>query len=144
MASVTAAQAGNTTVTNTRTPFDFAEFVPCANGGLGEVVDVTADIHQLTRVTINGNHLGVTAHSNSHGVGTGQTTGDTYQGGGETTDTFNLNPNNLQQEATFVSSFRLNGQGSAPNLTLRVVEHFTVNANGDVTVLVDNFSIDCG
>src|SRR5262249_43600867 len=144
LASVTAAQAGNTTITNTRTPIDFIQLVPCAAGGAGELVHVTGDLHLVTRVTINGNHVGVTEHDNFQGVGTGLTTGDTYQGGSAATDTSNDNLNNGQFELTFADSFHLNGQGSASNLTIHVVEHFTMNANGDVTVQFINSTLDCG
>src|SRR5690242_14302269 len=93
LASVTAAQAGNTTVTNTSGPIDFLTFVPCANGGVGEVVEFSGDIHFLTKVTINGNRVNTDSHVNYQGMkGTGQTTGDTYVGTGSShfTDNFSL------------------------------------------------------
>ena len=145
LASVTAAQAGNTTITNTTFHIDFFTFVPCAAGGAGEVVEVSGDIHVLTRVTINGNHVSFTEHDNFQGItGTGLTTGDTYQGGGANTFSSNDNLNNPQLEETVAGSFHLNGHGSAPNLTIREVGHLTINANGETTVFFDNFSVDCG
>jgi len=72
LASVTVAQAGNTTVTNITFPVDVFEFVPCAAGGAGEVVELTGDIHDVARTTINGNHFSMTFHENVQGLtGTG-------------------------------------------------------------------------
>ena len=46
-------------------------------GGAGEVVHVTGDVHQVFRVTMNGNHVSVTEHTNFQGVTrTGLTTGE--------------------------------------------------------------------
>ena len=41
---------------------------------------------------------------------------------------------------TEVDVFNAIGQGSAPNFTVRGVVHMTVDANGNVTVLVDHFT----
>jgi len=145
LATVTAAQAGNTTITNTSFPVSFSEFVPCANGGAGEIVDFTGTVHSLLRTTINGNRFSQTFEGNYQGVtGTGETTGDTYVGDGAEHQTFNDSFTNGQFTGTFTTHVNFVGQGSAPNLTFSEVAHITVNANGDVTVNFDNFSVDCG
>lgn len=145
LASVTAAQAGNTTVTNTSTPISFSDFVSCANGGVGEIVDFSGDLHTLSRVTINGNRVNTDFHQNYQGLkGTGETTGDTYIGNAALHGTFNGSLTNGQMTETFTEHIHYNGQGSAPNLTVTEVGHFTVNANGEVTVFFDKFSVDCG
>src|SRR5215510_7332390 len=145
LASATAAQAENTTVTNITFPVDLFEFVPCAAGGAGEVVELRGDIHEVARTTINGNHFSMTFHDNLQGLtGTGLTTGDKYQATGTATLTFNGNFNNGQSEDTFAGSFDVIGQGQGNNLVFREIQHITVNANGDVTVSFDNISLDCG
>jgi len=144
LTSVTAAQAGNTTVTNLTFPVDLVEFVPCAAGGAGEVVELTGEIHEVARTTINGNHFSMTFHDNLQGLsGTGLTTGDKYQGTGSATLSFNGNFNNGQSEDTFAGSFDLIGQGPGNNLVFHEVQHITVNANGNVTVSFDRSSLDC-
>ena len=145
LASVTAAQAGNTTITNTTSPINLLLVVPCANGGAGEFVFLSGEIHSIVKLTINGNRFNLEEHINFQGVsGTGLTTGDKYQG----TDTFNHSDNdslnNLQHVETITSSFRVTGQGPGNNFVAREVAHITFNANGDVTVFFDNFSADCG
>jgi hypothetical protein len=145
VASVTAAQAGNTTITNTSTPISGTEFVPCAAGGAGELVDVSGSIHEVIRTTINGNNVSMTFHENFQGLkGVGETTGDTYVGNGEENVSQTASLNNGQANFTGQEHININGQGSAPNFSLNVIEHTTVNANGDVTVFFDNFSVDCG
>ena len=146
LAIVTAAQAGaTTTITNTSTPVDFLAFVPCAAGGAGEVVHLTGEVHSIVKLTINGNRFNLAEHINFQGVsGTGQTTGDKYQGTDTVNHSDNDSLNNLQHAETFTSSFRVNGQGPGNNLAVHEVTHLTINANGDVTVLFSDFSIDCG
>jgi len=145
LASVTAAQAGNTTITNEQIPVSFTDLVPCAAGGAGELVDFTGTIHVVSRVTINGNRESASFHENYQGLkGVGETTGDTYVGNAEENGSQNLSLNNGQAESSFQLHINYNGQGSAPNFSENAVEHITINANGDVTVSFTNFSIDCG
>jgi hypothetical protein len=46
-------------------------------------------------------------------------------------------------EFTFINNFRIIGQRDGNNLLVHQTVHVTVNANGDVTTIVDNQSIDC-
>jgi hypothetical protein len=145
LASVTAAQAGNTTITNTSTPISFSAPVPCANGGVGEVVDFTGTIHELIRTTVNDNHVSSTLEENFQGLkGTGETTGDTYVGNGHVTESLSGSLTNGQLTETAVLHEAFNGQGSAPNLTISELFHITVNANGDVTTSFSDFEVTCG
>lgn len=145
LASVTAAQAGNTTTTNTSTPFSGTDLVPCANGGAGEVVDFSGIVHGVVKTTINGNRVNVAMHGNYQGLGAvGETTGDTYVGNGAFNETFNMSLNNGSLENTFEEHVNLNGQGSAPNFKRKFIAHITVNANGDVTVFFTDVSVECG
>src|SRR5437870_5725152 len=83
LASADAKAAG---VFNTKFPIHLSVSVPCANGGDGEVVELTGDLHDMFSYTIDsdgGVHLDV--HDNPQGVsGTGLTTGDRYQATGLT------------------------------------------------------------
>jgi len=132
-----------TVTTNLSVPIEpFFVFVPCANGGSGEVISLTGPLHILIRVTIDdvgGFHDKF--HFQPQGVsGTGLTTGDKYQGTGVTQGQSN---GKVGFETTFVNNFRMIGQGPGNNFLVHNTFHFTVNANGTMTAFVDNFSIEC-
>ena len=133
-------------VTNDEIVMPFGVFVPCANGGAGEVVFASdLRLHVLLSVTTDaagGFHL------RSHfqpmgGDGVGQDTGDKYQATGHSLDGFNLNSGGLPFEDTFVENFRWIGRGPGNNLLVHTQVHLTVNENGVVTAIVDNSSVEC-
>src|SRR5438132_9247827 len=70
--------------TNLTMPIDLIVFVPCANGGAGEVIEVAGPLHVLSQVTIsNTGRLLVYDHFQPQGIsGTGFVTGAKYQGTG--------------------------------------------------------------
>src|SRR5205823_4137988 len=104
LGAATAAQAE--VVSNTTFPINLSVFVPCANGGAGEVVDLSGSLHDLVTATINGNHVSGKFHDNPQGVtGTGETTGAKYQGTGVTQSEFSGSLTNGQFETTFVNNF---------------------------------------
>jgi len=127
---------------NVQIPIDLPVFVPCAAGGAGEDVFLSGPLHVLIRITID--NLGgfhATFHFQPQGIsGTGLTTGDKYQATGETLETFN---GKVGFEDTFVNNFKIIGQGPGNNFLVHENFHFTVNANGQVTAFVDNFSFEC-
>jgi hypothetical protein len=81
-------------------------------------------------------HLGVEA--NAQGVSAVAPSGAAYQAPGGFRIEANLTPGATTQ--TEVDVLNVVGQGSAPNFTVRGVVHLTVNANGDVTALVNHFT----
>lgn len=143
-AFVTPARAQAEVVINDSVPIALSVFISCANGGAGEVVTLTGDLHVLIHVTIDssgGMHMD--AHFQPQGVsGTGVTTGDKYQGTGETSFRANI-PGPPPFESSFVNNFKIIGQGPGNNFLVHENSHITVNANGDITVVHDNLSIDC-
>jgi hypothetical protein len=74
--------------------------------------------------------------------GTGFVTGDKYQGTG-ITQTSNTFSTPLPIEFTFVNNFYMIGQGPGNNFKVHETFHFTINANGVVTAVVDNFRVTC-
>jgi hypothetical protein len=129
---------------NDSTDVNLLVFVPCANGGAGEVIDVSGPLHTLTTFTINGNNVSGKFHFQPQGIsGTGQTTGLKYQATGVTQQSFKGSLQNGQFTATFVYNFRMIGQGPGNNFLVHENFHITVNANGTLTVLHDNFTVDC-
>ena len=123
-------------------PIDILVFIPCANGGAGEDVELTGYLHDLFHVTFTpsgGFRLSVV--DNPQGIsGTGFTTGAKYQGTGITRDNFG---GRVGSEETFVNNFRIIGQGPGNNFLVHENLHITVNANGTLTVFRDNFSVEC-
>jgi hypothetical protein len=72
---------------NDTTEINLTVFVPCAAGGVGELVDLSGPLHTLITFTINGNNVSGMAHFQPQGLsGTGEATGDKYQATGVTKD----------------------------------------------------------
>lgn len=140
VSSSSGAPASSSTV-STVFPIDLIVFVPCANGGAGEDVALSGDLHDLFHITVNGNSLHVKTHDQPQGIsGTGLVTGDKYQATGVTQDEFNTS---FGMEETFINNFRIIGQGPGNNFLVHENFHITINANGTVTASHDNFTIDC-
>jgi hypothetical protein len=122
----------------------WSDFIPCANGGAGEAVSGTIDLHILMTTTVNGNNVSGKYHFQPQGSNlVGAVTGDTYQATGVTQGTFKSSLQNGQFTETDVNNYRLIGHGPGNNLVIHEISHITVNANGDVTVEFDTPSVDC-
>jgi hypothetical protein len=129
---------------NDTTEINLSVFIPCAAGGAGETVDLTGPLHTLITFTINGNNVSGFFQFQPQGIsGTGETTGAKYQATGITQESFKNSLQNGQVNETFVNNFRIIGQGPGNNFLVHETLHFTINANGAVTVSHDNFSADC-
>ena len=140
---VAQASAKATTFTdNVKIPTEIFVFVPCAAGGAGEFVTLSGSLHILFVTTIDskgGFHSKF--HFQPQGItGTGLTTGAKYQATGVTQGSFNGKVGFTQ---TFVNNFRIIGKGPGNNFMIHENFHITVNANGEVTAFVDNFSVKC-
>ena len=143
LAAAVSAQAVAIT-TNDFVPFAQAVLVPCANGGAGEVVLISGTLHVQNHITINDNRASIKVHFQPQGAGgVGLTTGDQYNATGVTQEHDSLPLTNGATEFTFINNFRIIGQGPDNNLQVHQTVHVTVNANGDVTTIVDNSSVDC-
>ena len=130
--------------TNDFVPFSQISLVPCANGGAGELVLVEGTLHIQQHITINNNRVTIKSHFQPQGAGgTGLTTGDSYNAVGVTQEVDTLALTGGANEFTFTNNFRLIGQGVDNNLQVHQTLHVTINANGTVTTVVDNTSIDC-
>ncbi len=139
-ASVTAAQAEVTT--NEQVSLAFAGFVPCANGGAGEILSGTIEVHNLITSTVNANHISDQFQFQPHGSMVGAITGDTYRVTGVTRGTSSENLQNDHYTLTYVNTFQLIGPGPGNNLLVHETAHITRNGD-EVIVQHDNLSIDC-
>jgi hypothetical protein len=107
-------------------------------------VDFSAIIHTVVSFTINGNDIGGAFHENYESAsGTGETTGDKYQFTGSLGSSFHGSLVNGQFTSAFVENLGAIGQGPGNNVYITETSHFTINANGTVTVSHDNFSMPC-
>ena len=138
------ANKATTFTSNEKQPIDIIIFIPCANGGAGENVELTGTIHILIHTTLNGNNFTTKYHFQPQGIsGTGQTTGIKYQGSGVTQEEIKGSFNNGKYIDTYINNFKVVGQGKGNNYTVHDNMHITVNANGETTATVDNFTSDC-
>lgn len=130
--------------TNFNFPVDIIVFVPCADGGAGEFVELSGNLHDLFHLMINGNRFVLKVHTQPQGVrGVGLSTGDKYRGTGVTQETLSGSLVNGQLSDTFVNNFRIIGQGPGNNFLVHENLHVTVNANGQLTAIVGNASVSC-
>ena len=137
-------QALGDVTTNTSIPLSTSVFVPCANGGAGEIVDLSGELHTVMSLTVNGNNFSFKAHAQTQGVsGTGETTGAKYEATGVSQIQSSGSFVNGQAQSTSINRFDLIGQGPGNNLTLHQTAHVTINADGTTTVSFDNFSAEC-
>lgn len=133
-----------TITTNDFVPFALVAFVPCANGGAGELVLVQGTLHLQDHITINNNRANIKTHAQPQGAsGVGLTTGDTYNATGVTQEQDSIPIINGAFEFTFINNFRIIGQGPNNNLLVHQTIHQTITPNGDVTTTVVNQSVEC-
>src|SRR5262245_54457953 len=118
--AVLAAPVQAEVVVNESIDLNLVVFVPCANGGTGELVELNGPLHTLITFNINGNNVSGKAHSQPQGIfGIGQDSGDRYNGTGVTQDNFKGSFKNGQFNQTFVNNFRIIGQGPGNNFLVQ-------------------------
>jgi hypothetical protein len=123
-------------------PFNVTQFVPCGNGGAGQDVVFSGNIHDVLHVTQTpSGQLTVKAIDNPQGViGIGQVDGAIYHGTGMTQSTFTTR---FGQASTLVNRFHLVSSGPGGSFVVYETSHFTINANGTVTTVIDNVRVEC-
>ncbi len=113
--------------------------IPCAD----DFVVLEGKLHVLMHVTINNNTIVVKSHYQPQGISGMGISGDKYQATGVTQDIFKGSLVNGQSSFSTINNFRIIGQGKGNNYLVQTILHTTVNANGEVTVTVDQSSFDC-
>jgi hypothetical protein len=138
------AKAATSITSNEQINIELSVFVPCANAGAGEIVQLIGTLHVLTTFTINGNNVRGKYHYQPQGIsGIGLTTGDKYQATGVTQDEFKGSLVNGQFEETYINNFRIIGVGKDNNILFHENSHLTITANGVVTTVIDNIKDEC-
>ena len=143
VALVTANLAQAAVSSNVSVPLATSTFVPCANGGAGEVVTLTGSLHVLATVTFDsaGGVHGTLLFNPQDVSGVGSVSGAGYRGTGQTVSTFT---GKVGAVSTLVNNFRIVGTGGAPSLQVHENVALVVNANGVLTASIDHVSVTCG
>jgi hypothetical protein len=135
--ALTAPQARAGVVFNETQTFSAVTFNQCN----GDIVSVDGTVHEVDQVTDNGKTVHLGQHLNFNVSGVGLPSGAIYSNANEQVN-FELN---IAKGTTLtqVVNFRLIAQGQTPNVVLHALQHITVDANGNVTSSIDNFTVDC-
>jgi hypothetical protein len=143
LSSTVFSQASTTTIKDF-VPVVDTVLVPCANGGAGELVQVSGTLRRQTHFTINENRVNTKFHVQLlEARGVGLLTGDVYQAVRVTNIIQNFATDGPFSLFTSAHVFMLIGQGPDNNFRAHQNFHTTVNANGELTSTVEHISIDC-
>ena len=122
-------------------PYD----VVLVNECTGEEVHLTGELVIRIRTTIDATG-GIHAAFHltpRHVRGVGVESGIAYHAVGGLRDSFNAAADFAPLVGTTTQMFNLVSQGGSDNLQVKFVFHLTVNAQGEVTAEIDNFSLAC-
>ncbi len=120
-------------------------FVPCANGGVGELVQVAGSLHIMTHFSTRASGgLTFISHVNPQRItGSGLSTGDGYIGNGVTKIVQTVADGDIKT-SSFVNNFLLIGPGGAVSLRVHQVISVAFDASGRVHVGGGPLHIACG
>ena len=135
--------SANATVFQNSTPVSFSDFAPCVNGGTGETVDFSGQIHTVSTMIMNNNTMTMLVHQNFQGLtGTGETTNLTYHGNSPYSMSMTMSMQNPQMEMTQTLNEHYVAPGQGNSFEIHMTAHMTL-ANGTMTVTFSDFSIVC-
>jgi hypothetical protein len=123
-----------------RVPLNTATFNPCT----GELVTLAGYLHLLTHTTVDeqgGVHL--QSHVNPQQVSGTSTSGTEYRAVGKNRTESNTFSGGLPVEVTHVRTFNFISTDATDNFLLHETIHITINANGEVTAVVENVTTEC-
>lgn len=140
--------SGATTVTDRETfTFSLLEsgVEACKAGGGTEKLEGTATNHVVVHQTVApSGQLTFFFQFETKARGVGVETGTVYEGSG--TGNFSVSADTKDaMPLTFTQTFKrqLVSHGPAPDLILRITRHLTINAEGEVTSVVDRIQSEC-
>jgi hypothetical protein len=111
----------------------------------GEQVAFQGFIHIREAVTTDasgGQHISIT--ENGHDItGVGLTTGAKYVIPVALHEDVNVNGNNPENNVTLTETLDVLAQGKVPNFKIKVLQHVTINANGEITSMTSEFETSC-
>jgi hypothetical protein len=122
----------------------FDNFVPCANGGNGEVIRITEQLLVVTHTTQTpkGTFLTDLKIIDQGTTGVGLTTSAVYHRVGLTAihDLFTASAGEVH---TYNNIYNVIGPAQVGTMLIHDLVHVTINANGTVTASVDQHSFEC-
>lgn len=129
------------TIINEQVPAGDHEPIPDCNGNPIEFQGTLHIVTHLTRTPSGSVHL--IMHENFQGVTAVDTvTGEEFRTGDAGTLSVNATPP-FPFEFTSTESLVLSAPGPDNNLRVKAIVHHTLNANGELTSVVENFVIEC-
>ena len=136
--------AASTTTTSERIDNSYKSFVPCANGGAGETVQVSGVLHVTEHLsTSTSGHRVLHMTFNPQGItGVGLVSGDTYHSAGVTQVVVRYRGGQPFSN-TFTNNFLLIGPGPNNNLQVNELIHVTETPHLEVTARVIKIDILC-
>lgn len=120
--------------TSTGLPIYFLRSADCT----GEDIEISGTIHFVNLTQTDGSLIGHFNYQNVRGLGL--TSGNTYQASAVAHVRLSAP---FPADITSVQNFRLISQGAESNLLVQVVYHIALNARGEVTVSIDNLTMQC-
>src|SRR5262249_51418663 len=112
---------------------------------IGETVSIVGDARLVAHETVlaDGTVVLANIHINPQGaVAVGDVTGTQYRLVGGESNPVSFSPGG-GLTATFEATLAAIGPGQARNFRAHILQHITITPIGDVTALIDVFSVDC-
>lgn len=123
-------------------PFVNTFYVPCANGGAGEQVDLSGETNFVYQIQSNEQGFTLSYHFNHHGVtGVGVSSGEKFVGSGGSQTIISGSWTNDKWESMATEQMRVTGQNTTFVVTYKY--HITVTADGEVAVWIYEETADC-
>lgn len=129
---------------NAQQDFDMTTLGITATGCSGEQLQVVGGIYHLdVHGVVNGNNLTALEHVNAQNFKlVGMATGTTYTGSVSYSQSFNVSFTDGKYISKETQSILLTTPGGKNNLLVKIDVHLTVNTQGMVTAIIDNFRTD--
>ena len=128
-----------------RVPVDSRLFLPCANGGAGEVVHFTGTILGVSSGTANGaggfHTVSVEVEQGVSGIG--ETTGRRYVEHFVNLFFYTTGSGGFPLTSTQQLIYRVDSAGPGFDSQIRIRNHTTINARGETTVTFDDSTMEC-
>jgi len=123
-------------------PYEKTVFVPCANGGAGEYVQLSGSTNFVYQLVWTDHGFNLGYHANSYAIkGVGLLSGETFVASAGTEGTVAAVWENDHWVATTIERLRVTGQNT--NFVLKNVYHITTNADDEVVVQLNKQEAEC-
>lgn len=123
-------------------PFETTVYVPCANGGAGEYVELSGFINFIYQIQWNNNGFTMIYHDNVQRLtGVGASSGETFVATGGTNGTVMGSWVSDQWVGTTTSKVKV--VGSNTNFTVTYKDRITITRDGTVSVENTEITVSC-